>query len=147
MNTSLIWLSLQKPSILSTTHFRYQQNVISLQLFSPFRTFCEHTKKHPPPSLTYNNVHIFRAFIIQILPQNFFLSYLVQTKLNSFLKYFMKNSTIRCFERYVSSDLERAHTSKHCFIENQLLSKLCLSGTTFFQAVQQQMVSLSACEP
>ena len=29
------------------------------------------------------------------------------------------------------SDLERAQTSKHCIIENQLLLKLCLSGTTF----------------
>ena len=55
----------------------------------------------------------------------------------------MKNSTIRCFERYVSSDLERAHTSKHCFIENQLLSKLCLSGTTFVgYATNGHLVSL-----
>ena len=144
MNTSINWLSLQKPSILSTTHFRYQCNVISLQLFSPFRPFCAHTKKHPSPPLLPITVFIcFRAFIIQILTQNVFLSYLVQTKLNRFLKYFMKNSSIRCFERYVSSDLERAHTSKHFFIENKLLSKLCLSGTTFVgYATNGHLVSL-----
>ena len=39
----------------------------------------------------------------------------------------MKNSSIKCFQRYVIYDLERAQTSKHCIIENQL----CLSETTF----------------
>ena len=43
----------------------------------------------------------------------------------------MKNSLIGCFRRYGISDLERAQTSKHFIIENQLLLKLCLSETTF----------------
>ena len=55
----------------------------------------------------------------------------------------MKNSSIGCFQRYVIYDLERAQTSKHCFIENQLLLKLCLSGTTFVgYATNGHLVSL-----
>ena len=58
-------------SILSKTHFRYQCNVISLQLFNQlFDILCQITP--PPPSSTYNSVHMFEPFQNPNFASNFF---------------------------------------------------------------------------
>ena len=67
-----IWLSLQKGfiSILSKTLFRYQCNIISLQLFS---LIFDHFMPNNTPPLQPITVFIYQSpFKIQILPHIFF---------------------------------------------------------------------------
>ena len=74
-----------------------------------------------PPLLPITVFICLSPFKIKILPQFFFLSDLVKTKLNLHVfKIVFKIRWIWCFQRTVESNLERAETSEHCFIGNQL---------------------------
>ena len=58
--------------ILSKTYFRYQCNVISLQLFNLIFDILSQITPPPPLLRTYNSVHIFEPFQNPNFASNFF---------------------------------------------------------------------------
>ena len=87
-------------------------------IFSTTKKLCKTEEKRRVPVFI-----CLSPFKIQILSQLFFLCDLVKNKLNLhvFKSSFFEKSAQSDFQRTVVPDLERAETSKHFFIRNQLL--------------------------